>query len=44
MQLELQLSDPERRARKRAHRLVRCQECGQRVKLGTLNVDLEHVD
>jgi hypothetical protein len=28
MQLERQLSDQERRARKRAHRLVRCQECG----------------
>jgi hypothetical protein len=39
-----ELSDRERRARKRAHRLVRRQECGQRVKLGTLNVDLEHVD
>ena len=47
MQLELQLSDCERRARKQARRLVRRQKCGQRVKLGrvgTLNVDLEHVD
>lgn len=44
MQLELQLSDRERRARKRAQRLVRRQECGQRVKLGALNVDLQNVD
>ena len=44
MQLELQLSDCECRARKQARQLVRRQECGQRVKLGNLNVDLEHVD
>jgi hypothetical protein len=44
MQLELQLPDRERRARERTRRLVRLQECGQRVKLGALNVDLQHVD
>ena len=44
MQLELQLPDRERRARKRTRRPVRAQERGQRVKLRTLDVDLEYVD
>ncbi len=44
MQLDLQLPNRESRARKRAVWLVRRQECGQRVKLGALNIDLEHVD
>jgi hypothetical protein len=44
MQLELQLPDRERRARERTRWLVRVQECGQRVKFGTLDVDLQHVD
>ena len=44
MQLELQLPDRESRALKRGRRPVRTQERSQRVKLGTLNVDLEYVD
>ena len=44
MQLELQLSDRERRGRKRAQRFVPGQECSQRVELGAFNVDLEHID
>ena len=44
MQLELQLPDRESRALKRGRRPVRTQEQSQRVKLGTLNVDLEYVD
>ena len=44
MQLELQLPDRECRGRGRTCWLVRLQECGQRVKFITLDVDLQHVN